>query len=229
MRTGSRAVALPVVVEGSTWRDWRDTDAAFFRAVHPSGECVFSVTSPDSVTRSLRMRFVAGGDIADSDPLISLSTTYMLEFTAANPFWTGEPVRAEFKPEAPVPFFPGPPWAINAASASGQRKVTNPGTEDAWARHLIEGPALSWAIDVGGGIISSDHPLLEGQSVSIDTDLAKLTVVDEDGVNVYGNLDQDVFAPIPAGVDVPISWSMEGFGPTSRIETVFDTHYRRPW
>lgn len=229
MRTDARSVTLPVVVETDDWTTWRSTDAALFQALHPSRECQLQVTAPDGVTRWMGLRYVAGGEIDDGDPLLWTSASYVLEFTAAIPFWRGSTIIAPLDPTDPVPLFPGPPFHINAKTYSTGGTITNPGDEPAWPRYTIQGPADSWSIKVGSASISSNTPLAAGQAVYIDTDRTQLTVVDESGVNVYGNLDSDTFAAIPAGTDVKLQVSIGGYNAVSQVTVEFTPLYRRPW
>jgi len=229
MRTPQREIVLPIMTSGDDWRTWRDTDAAFFRAIHPANECQISVTTPDAYTRTLGGWFVSGGDV-DTDPLTqNFAALYSLEFTAASPFWRGQGVSAEFFPQAPLPLFPGPPFNINRSSASESSTVTNPGDEPSYPRYIIEGTASTWAVGVGDALVSSDTPQTADQSVTIDTDPSQLTVLDQDGNSVYNRLASDDFEPIPAGVDVSLSLQVTGFDSSTRVRVEFDDLYRRPW
>lgn len=228
MRTGRADRSIPVFVLGDDWESWRDTDSAFFRAVHPRGECLVTVVSPDAKSRSMGFRFVSGGDV-EMDPLTRFFAAYNLEFTVATPFWAGEMVTYSFTADTPVPLFPGPPFNINRSVSTESATVTNPGDEDAWPRYRVVGPMESWTVGVGESLISSETPLLAGESITIDSDRTKLTVLDQDGVNVYGQLEQDVFAPIPSGENVPLSLTVVGGGPGSGVEVEFTPLYRRAW
>lgn len=232
MRTEQQDVVIPVALLGDDWQSWTDADAAFFRAIHPQGECFVSVTSPDARVRQLGVRFVAGGEV-EVDPLANFYAAYTLEFVVANPFWRGEPVTTTFTTQDPVPLFPGPPFSINPSSLLSSSTVSNPGDEPVWPRYTVTGPALSWSVGVdtgeGPALVSSDTPLAVGKSVTIDMDPTQLTVLDQDGNDVYEVLDSDTFSAIPAGRDVPLLLKVAGSDVSTRVQVEFTPLYRRPW
>lgn len=232
MRTAAADVILAVGVVAPDWQSWRDADASLFRSIHPARECQLTVTAPDGVARTRVLRFVSGGGIETTDPLTVLFASYALEFTAADPFWSGEDlVAVSFSGAALVPFLvpPGPPIFLNSPNIMSGATVSNPGDEPVWPRYTVTGPATHWQVGVGDALLSSTTPLAAGSSISIDTDPAQLTVVGDDGSNQYGALNDDSFASIPALSEVPLSLALDGVADTSAVEVSFTPRYRRPW
>jgi len=228
MRTGSTDNILPVAITAPDWQTWRDTDAAFFRAIHPGNEVALTVTAPDGTSRTKMMRFVSGGGVEGMDPLTQGFASYLLEFTAANPYWRGDDVSVTYSAADPVPFFPGPPFYING-NATSTATIANPGDEPAWPRYIISGAASSWSVGVGAALVSSNTAVADRQLVVVDTNPDELTVMDGNGNDVYESLANDSFAAIPAGARVPLSLELDTPGVNAEVTVEFTPLYRRPW
>lgn len=226
-RTTSRPVTLPVEVEAADWQTWRDTDAALFRALHPSRECLLTATSPDAVSRTLALRFVAGGEMEDDDPLLYGRAVYALEFIAPSPFWMGESVAYEFGAATSGSFFPGPPFTLTKSATLDRARVTNPGDEPVWPTYEIIGPATTWSVGVGSSLIASSTAVRAGQTITVNSEPSQLTVTDNTGADLYTTLVRDTFAPIPAGANVSLNLNITGFGPTSSVRVSFTPLHRR--
>lgn len=227
-RTEQREVTLPVATEGRSWSDWRDLDRDFFTALDPAGEVTLTVTSPDSVSRSLDCRFVSDGDIEDdADPLLFGRKAYVLDLIAAQPFWRGRVVTRSFDVVDPVPFLdpPGPPIFLNSPSVSGATHIQNPGDVPAWPTWIVNGPYTGFTLGVGDSLISSTTPYA-GQ-LTIDSSPRKRTIVDDTGANRYASMDEVSFAPVPPGTDVPVTIKVFGAGPGTHVNVVLTPLYRR--
>ena len=83
------------------------------------------------------------------------------------------------------------------------KKIDNPALHPAHFRLIIEGPAMSPTITIGGHIYSVDVSVSEGSRLIIDSRASTITLTDANGisVNVFDkrNRESDVFEKIPTG------------------------------
>lgn len=230
MRTGIRdTISMPIYIHDPDSLGWRDTDAAFFDAISPDGECQMMVTTPDAETRTLTMRFVDGGDAQyDVDPLLLRYGAYSLQFAAADPYWLTDPIVQTFQNATAQPLFPGPPFNINPANTLASGVASNPGDVAAWPRWKITGPFTAFTVGVGDSIVQWSGSKPSGYVV-VDMDPRARTIVDEAGADAWLQVTEADFAPIPAGADVPLSLDVAGGTGTTSIELAFTPRYRRAW
>ncbi len=230
MRTPQRDLTLPLYIHESTSMGWRATDAAFFAAVAPDGECQLVVVTPNQQTRTLLMRYTDGGDAAyDVDPLLLQYAAYPATFTAADPYWQGLPVTRSFLAVDALAFFPGPPWNIYSSSTLASGTENNPGDVPSWAQWTITGPCTGFSVGIGGSAVSSSVPLAAGATVTIDADPGQLTILHGDGSDAWADMDAVDFEPIPPGVDVPLTMTATGEGAGFEITLTYTPKYRRAW
>lgn len=231
-RVPQRDINLPVYIHESTSLGWRDTDAAFFKALNPSSECTLIVATPDGAVRSLPVRFAGGADVDfDVDPLIMRYAAYALTFSAADPYWQGSLVHTSFSVAGSVTtLFPGPPFNINSAYTTGTGTIANPGDVVSWPKWTVNGPYTGFTVGVGATTVVYSGTKAAGQSVTIDTDPRRRTVLNETGADEWVNLTTANFEPIPPGGVVTLSLSVTGATTSATsIDMNFIPRYRRAW
>lgn len=236
-RTLEREVFWPLrVYSGAGSQAWLDYDAAFWATMHPDRPGVWSVTQPNGITRSLVCRFVSdGSQTFDVDPSLIGWQNYGVTLVAERPFWVGEKIVRSWSDEASQPFFGGtggggvgPPFYISAGNTISSARMPNPGDVDVYPVWSIGGSTTSVTVGVGDSTITYAAPIAGGDTITIDTDPARRTVVDQNGVDRSGNLQtgSQPFAPIPAGAGVPLSLSMVG---TGTVTATIEPRYFRAW
>lgn len=230
MRTPRGEPYLPVYIHEPTALDWRDTYAAFFRAVRPDGQCVLTVVTPDARSRSLTMRYMSGSNADyDVDPLLIRYGAYGLTFATEDPYWQGWPILTRFEDVTPLPRFPGPPWNINRTNTTESSSVTNPGDVDAWIKWKVHAPFTGFTVGVGDAFVTYAGAKTTGW-VEIDMDPRRQTIVDETGADVWLQITAADFASIPPGPpgeNADLNLNLVGAGVGTDIEMVFTPRYRQ--
>lgn len=224
----SRPVFWPVYLYSDTGtEEWLELDRAFWRSLQPGKHGTWSVTTPSGGTRSLSCRFVDDGRHSfQRDPLFRGWATYGVSLIADNPFWTGEPVRRTWAQSTTDDFYGGgtaPVFNISSGSQLSTAKMTNEGDLEAWPVWTIKGPLTSVTVGVDGATIQWNVTLTTGDILVIDTDPTVQSAW-LNGVDVTDQLGTADFAPIPPGVELPLSLTMAGTG--SVEATITPRHYR---
>lgn len=232
MRTGPREVFLPVQLAAPRVDQ---LEAAFFAGLNPRHEGALTVTSPEGRSRSIRLRYSDGAEGEfDIDPLLSGDSRYPLRFTAADPYWHGDPVYVRFEERAPKPSGEYVLW-ITSSNSLASAKVTNPGDVDAYPVWRMEGPFTAFTVGVGDSLVAMTLTKAAGEWVEVDMDPRRLTVVDESGVDRWDDVDDAEFSAIPPGAEVDLTTSVTGAvagtpdEPGTAVELSFPTRYRRAW
>lgn len=226
-RTPQRTLTLPLSIEARESLPWRDIYDAFFAAI--DGSATLTVTTPDSLSRTLGIRYDDGADIdIEIDPLLRRSALYPLSFVAADPYWHGWPIVRTYELGAMDELFPGPPFHINPSNVLGSASVTNPGDVEAWPLWEVAGPFAGFSVGLGESLVSYAGPVAAGESIVIDMDPRMLTIRNQDGAERWSGATEVEFAPIPPG-DVPLDLALAGASSQSRITLQFVPRYRRAW
>jgi hypothetical protein len=186
--------------------EYMQLDRAFWDSLHSELEGTMTVRVPGFSKRSLRLRLVDDGNwTPERDPAFVGWTTYGITLQADQPLWEGEPVTGgPWGAAAPVPFHggtdPGDPIInISTGRTLSTATIANPGKVLAWPVWTVHGPCTSASITVDGHEIEIPIELEEGESVTIDTRPTEQTALRENGDDVFGDLGETDFAPIPAG------------------------------
>jgi hypothetical protein len=225
-----RKVFLPIYVYSDKGTDeWLERDRAFWRTLQPGKHGTWSVTTPTGGKRSLSCRFVDDGNQSFTrDPMIRGWASYGVSMIADNPFWTGEPARRTWaQSEGGDAFDAGPDAVLKISSASqlAAAKLTNEGDLEAWPVWTIKGPLTSVTVGVDGATVQWDVTLAADDILVIDTDptVQSAWLNGDDVTDQLGTAD---FAPIPAGLELPLSLTMAG---TGSVEAVIAPRYYRAW
>lgn len=230
-RVPQREISLPVYIHEPTSLGWRDTDAAFFEGLNPALEATLTVVTPDGIVRSLPIRFSGGADVDfDADPLMMRYGAYSLTFTAADPYWQGALARTSFTVAgSAAALFPGPPFNINSGYTTGTGVISNPGDVVSWPKWTVNGPFTAFTVGVGATTVVYSGTKTAGQSVTIDTDPRRRTVLNQAGGDEWAALTTANFEPIPPGANVTLSLSVTGSTTATSIDMTFTPRYRRAW
>lgn len=209
---------------------FRDLVSAFRNAVgRGAGEVTMTVITPENRSRFLRARYVSGFNVqTDVDPIYHEHLVYGIDWLAADPFWHVPQSPIVFQAVDPVALFPGPPFAINPSNTVASASVLNPGDVGAWPVWTVAGPFTSFQVGVGASTVAVAVTKIAGESVTIDMDPRRRTVVDNAGANMWANVTDDTFAPIPPG-ESDLSLAVTGSGTGTTISLTFDALYHEAW
>lgn len=210
--------------------EWLERDRAFWRTLQPGKHGQWALTTPGGGKRTLSCRFVDDGrHTVQRDPMLRGWATYGVSLIADNPFWTGEPVRRTWAQSTATDFYGGaakaPVFHISSGSQLSTAKMTNEGDLEAWPVWTIRGPLTAVTVGVDGATIQWSVALAEGDILVIDTD-PTIQSAWLNGVDVTDQLGVADFAPIPAGVELPLSLTMTGAG---SVEATITPRFYRAW
>jgi hypothetical protein len=229
-RVQPRPVFWPVYLYSDAGSaDWVQLDRAFWRSLQPGKHGVWTVATPGGGRRSLSCRFVDDGRHAyEMDPTFRGWAAYGVSLIADNPFWTGEPARRTWAQSNATDFYGGgtaPVFNISSGSQLSTAKMTNEGDLEAWPVWTIRGPLTSVTVGVDGATVQWNVELLQDDTLVIDTDptIQSAWLNGDDVTDQLGTAD---FAPIPAGLELPLSLTMAG---TGSVEATITPRYYRAW
>lgn len=219
---------------------WGQLQSAFFRSVKAGRYGTVRVTTPAGQVRTIQARSNSKPPTFNLDPFKTGFQGYGFSLVADQPYWVGQPIVAPFKSGAPADFFNGaskaPAFLISEGASFSSANVTNPGDEDAWpVWTLVGGAATSTTLGVGGSTISVPFTVAAGKALQIDTDPRVQTALygDWDGKALTGTItDRTVdlgtvdFAPVPPGVEVPLSVALTG---TGSVQVSITPLYEMAW
>lgn len=210
-----RAVFWPVLFRAADPETWLAEHGAFFDSFHPVKTGVWTVgEGTDARTLPLRGEF-DGSHIFDRDPVLSLWSMIGLELEAPRPLWRGQTLRQRFENGESVPFIDpvdgAPPFHISNGQSFATASVMNPGDEPAYMKHTMTGPLDLIEIGFGEALITVPFAVAGGATLIIDTDPASRFAT-LDGVDVTRDLGFQMFAPVPAKGETPLTLTATGEG-----------------
>lgn len=155
--------------------------------------------------------------------------SYGVSLIADDPFWTGEAVRRVWAQSDAVDFYGGvakaPVFHISSGSQLSTAKITNEGDLEAWPVWTITGPLTSVTVGVDGETVQWNVALTSTDILVIDTD-PQVQSAWLNGTDVTDQLGTADFAPIPAGLERPLSLTMAG---TGSVEARITPRFFRAW
>lgn len=220
---------------------WFELQSAFFKTIKPDRYGTVRVTTPGGQVRTIQARSNAKPTTFSLDPFKTGYQGYGMSLVADEPFWAGEAVRASFRSGASTDFFNGvskaPNFVISEGATFSSARVTNPGDQDSWPVWTVVGGATTTVtLGVAGAGITVPFAVAAGKALQIDTDPRVQTALygdwDATTGTLSGTTDRTVdlgsvdFAPIPPGVEVPLTVSLSG---TGSVEVSFTPLYERAW
>lgn len=194
VKLDARTIVLPILFQGVTASELRTRLRALAKVFNPKrGMGALVNTAPTGDDREIECAYRGGMEGVESkdgsgetflkaflffyapDPLYrdvaDISTTYD---SGDNPVW-----------------FPLFPLVLQESSVLAGVTIDNDGDDDAWPIWTVNGPGSTLAVvnETTGKRLDLAVDLAEGESVTIDTRPGKKTVVDQDGNNLYPDLD----------------------------------------
>lgn len=236
-RAQPRKVLMPVLIgQAQSELAWLQLERAWWKTMRPGKEGTLSITAPDGATRTLGLRFEDDGGLPmGKDPSMDRLTLVPFVMTADNPWWSGPQVDRELRGgDAPVNWLGGAsgkaaPFVIGRASLLGRVTLDNPGDMPAYPIYRVRGPVDSWKVEIGASAVSSETPLLAGETLVVETSPSRqVAYLYADGVqtNVTRQLVDVNFAAIPAEDSARLDVTLVGNG-SMTVEYV--PRYFRAW
>ena len=236
-RVEERPVFWPLFIYGDSTAQWRAADRAWWATMRPDAPGTWTVTQPDGTRRRLRCRYDGDNDqVFGRDPFSVGWVLYGVDLVAEDPFWRGDPVRRSFSAAPAEAFYGGaggtgfaPPYVISANTSTATATMPNDGDEPAWPVWTVNGPFTSASVGVAGRTIAVPFSLASGKSLRIDTRPDRLSAVDSDGNDRVDDLGAVSFAPVPPGVEVPVTITVPGSTSATTVAVEIEPLYYRAW
>jgi hypothetical protein len=234
VRFGPRDVFIPLLIVGDSESDLRSMLREALPTFNPKrGDGRLRITAPDGSRRELiRCRYRTGLELEETNGATYFRRAGLL-FRAFDPlYYDTEGVSFAYSLDAePQPFFPFFPLAVSASSLIAGVVVPNEGDEQAWPVWTISGPGTDLELTnvTTGKSLQLTHVLSDtSESVTIDTRPGIKSVQDQDGVNLYGDLDpaSELWVLEPGDNEVEVV--MSGTSPDSLVELSFQQRYLSP-
>lgn len=220
-------VTLPLAIQANTSLGWRDAQAAFSRAVDPSGTCQLHMRASDSGARTATLRLASGLSAPyEIDPLLIGYAPYTLEFDVEYPYWLGDASQFKWTGPSQIP-----------VSITVGKPVVNPGDVPAWPRWTVNGPwtdawvgpdSVSLVKMLVPGALGPGVPVGQGRVVDTDPRVDAVRVRDLTGGDKWADVTSRAFAPIPAG-DSSVRILATNTTASSSVVLDFTPAYRQPW
>ncbi|HEX9088401.1 MAG TPA: hypothetical protein VF867_12845 [Arthrobacter sp.] len=226
--TEEREVFWPIQIYSDIGSvDWVAQDKAFWATMQPQRTGVWTVIQPSGATRDLTLRFRDDGQATfNNDPVLAGWMNYGITLDAEQPYWEGTPILATWRAGAPTQFFGG---ANIVTIASGQEatsaKIDNPGDVPTYPIWTLTGPLSAATLGIAGRTISIGFDIPSGSTLVVDTSPSVLTAM-MGGTDRIASLGTSDFAPVPAGMGIPITLAVVGSG-TVKMEIT--PLYYRAW
>lgn len=226
--TDEREVFWPIKV----WADagsqaWIDLNNRFWASLDEGALGTWVITQLDGTRRALQCRYNGLADDSDDiDSGLQGWAVYGINLIAEQPYWTGVTATRFFSlGVAGQNFFGGtsgggygPPFYISTGSTAATASITNEGDVSAWPTWTIKGPMTSVVVGLNGHLIT--FPAVSaGNTITLNTDPTDQVAYDQAGSDITALLTTVDFAPIPPGVEVPLTVTVVGTG-TVRISVV---------
>ena len=221
---------------------WFELQTAFFKTIKPDRYGTVRVTTPGGQVRTIQARSNAKSTSFNLDPFKTGYQGYGMSLVADQPFWVGPKLGATFQSGASTDFFNGaskaPVFVISQGASFASAKITNPGDQDSWPVWTVVGGATTTVtLGVNGSNVEVPFAVAAGKALQIDTDPRVQTALygdwDPVGKKLTGTLtDRTIdlgavdFAPVPPGVEVPLTVSLSG---TGTVEVSITPLYERAW
>lgn len=204
-----RPVYWPLIFRASSADEWMQDHGAFFDSFHPIDPGTWTVGEGEDA-RTLQLTGTFDGSYSfTNDPFVTGLALIGLELTAPRPLWRGKPIQQTFGSAEGEDFIPeggGPPFHISDVATFSSATIDNPGNEPAYLTWTVHGPAAAEEVQLGvtGAVIEVPFEVPDGSTLVIDTDPAGQYAT-LDGVDVTRELGFQMFAPVPAGGDSPLT------------------------
>lgn len=191
-KRGVRDIDLPILVSGTDRQDLETKLRRLSNLLQDfNGPTKIRATYSDGSAFELKAHYVGGGDIEYGPESNGKQAKWVISLQAPNPYWESvNPVNYTLQLLAGRGLLKGNVSLTQLRLAGqygfGDVTLVNPGDVVAYPTWTVTGPATSVTITQNGVGFTYDETVAAGDQIIIDTFSG--TVVDQDGVNRYGNL-----------------------------------------
>lgn len=217
-----------------TGEAWRLLDSEFWQSIGVGRPCELIIND-----RTLTVSLDGSTAKFDKDPALRGKGVYTLEMVADWPYFAGQEVTFDFDltPSIGTNVFGGGPgtkapvFAIGVPDATKGAAVSNNGDVDAWLRWTLVGPG-TFKVGVSESIVTIPFVLSTGQTVEINTDPLKQTIVNKaTGANLWPSMGTAPvrFAPVPPGNSRQISVNVQGAQAGTMVRAAITPQFSRAW
>jgi hypothetical protein len=188
-KRGIREIDLPIVISGT---DRQDLETKLGRLADLlqdiSGPTKIVASYSDGTAYELLAHYVAGADATYGEDANSRFVRWVITLQAPQPFWESvTPTNFALSASTGRGLLPNlSKLKLTSAFGFGEVTITNPGSVVTFPLWSLKGPADSVVIERDGVGFTYEAPIALGETITINTQLG--TVVDQNGVNKYGNL-----------------------------------------
>jgi hypothetical protein len=227
-----RPLFVPIYTTGRDRAEAVAYRRRFLVSIHHSrGPALFSMTETNGTTRTIRGIYQGGGEGDEGETSAGLHwALYGLTFQAIDdPYWHGQQEKGgPWHIAAPVAFFPLAPalFRLSGSQVLGATNIVNKGDVDAYPLWTLKGPATELTLQLGERVFTITPNLLEGESLTINTDPTAQTITDGTGANRWGDVDDDLFElwALPPGTSTA-TVSVTGGTSATELDMVYTPRY----
>jgi hypothetical protein len=218
-----RDLILPLYLQAETREAFIARKRSLLAGLSPRrGLATLAVTEQDGSQRTLRCYYTGRGGEGDTarDRAGRLWSRLTLELRAPDPYWRGAAIRTEFANPVSSSFYPIPPLQVASSQGLGESTLDVRGDVDAYPVWTVYGPTSGGielcAMPAGTGerdlMLSS--VLAADEWLRVDTDPTRLTIIDQDGANRWGDLESgsSLWSIPPGSLDVEVFAAGVGAG-----------------
>lgn len=232
-----RTLVWPLYVYGDTHVEfvgrWRALATAFTRTLR-EGPGVLEIARPSGGRRRIAVYYQEGFEGRGSQGMGIASDAAVITLWCEDPYWVNPVTVSVHRESGALADFLNPYPTISSSQVLGATTVTNPGDVVVWPTWTVTGPASlitfthqgtgeSFSLDPNAAAIGHGN-LLAGEQVTISTDPP--TVRYQNGDNWVGGLNwpSAVLWGLAPG-DNPVTFQLDGSGPTSAVDLVFNPRF----
>lgn len=228
VRIGDREVAVPVLVacDSPSALNVRLRDLTVQMAPTRGRGALRDVTSG----RQLPCYYAGGLEVVEGFNSATIGwARAMLVFRAFDPFWedAADTTRVFSLGSDLDNLMPYPPYSLISDTVGATPTVVNDGDVDAWPVWTVIGPADQVTLEntTSGASLTVDRPLTAADWLRIDSRPGVKTIVDQDGVNRYGDrtAGSELWPLVEGSQDLQIT--LGSVTADSKVELA----YRRRW
>jgi hypothetical protein len=238
-----RSIVWPLFIQGSDHMEfvqrWRALATAFTRTLRlvPDGlrtPGVLEIARPDGTRRRIEVFYQDGFEGEDKQGYGRYADAAVISLWCEDPYWTDPVPQSVHREAGALADFLDPYPTVSSSQVLGDTVVQNIGDTMVWPTWVVTGPASlitvthtgtgeSFALDPDATAIGHGN-LLTGEQVTIRTDPPSVRF--ENGDNWVGGLNwptATLWGLAPG--DNPVSFQLDGSGPGSAVDLVYNPRY----
>jgi len=229
-----RDMIVPIYLRGNTRSEFLAAKRNLLAKLSPiRGMATLEVAEEDGTRRRIGVYFTGRGAEGDAarDQAGRNWVKYNLELRAPDPYWRGDLLTLQFQATSVDSFFPILPLRVQSAQRFGNTSFTNPGDVFSYPLWTITGPTAGGVIltrttsGLPSRVLRLNITLAGGETVVVDTNPERLSIVDGYGVNRWPTLVAgSAFWQVSPGTNA-LSVVITGAGTGSKVKVDIEPRY----